>query len=899
MESAWVTNFLIFVTFAVAAILAVFVSEINQLLGFRIQRPKFQLKKGDDLPTYLKKLYADAAKQLTPLGFKIQHCQLSQDIVAQAAGPKWSLVLTHPETNVFAEISPASTSLDMPGYEVNFWSIAPDGNALLTMNGRGHTVMSEIPGVTVHDPMVQSLHQQYDIHLEERREWSSTTNYQSLNPAAYVTSQQKLMEGYFNNLQQERGLKKKGDSYYRLSLLKCLMMVFPYFRGELRARKLLKARFKSKLKNKLQGTASKALSSADYPVESDILAFKRLSTVHERHLPNLFARFMLIAVTWLVAYFVLGLTFTYHSLLILLGAILLHELGHILAMIVFRFRDLQILCVPLFGWSKSTNNNSAAKWKQVMVYLMGPLPGIILGIALIVVNKNSQFPLIYESAVILLLLNYLHLLPYMSLDGGRIMRLIVMERFPMSKLLFPLANGALFAAGGYFLGEPVFWALAMMIVASIPFGMRQSAVLRALRKLLKEQRKKDQNAREFHSLDINNKLARVFLALKKPRFRKLNFLMKYNLVRSLNGVIDQPKKSSSLSSLGLLVIYLAALLVTPQAALLVAQQTGQTPQITSKYLGVMVKNDLESRIARAKLPQQRFDLLLKGADEALSDNDLSKTKDYLKRAETTYEKINDNDSLARLWRRYAVYHLRNNEMDNATQYQQKAIAIYQRNPKKHNFQLAVAYEELSQIQFQQQFNFDSEVSLQKALSFAIKSKNPKEWYMITKLSGQLLDWYYLEDRQADAQKLLSSLMSKFEEQNEPAKNYVARFVYEELGWLHAAANDEKAAMEKFDKALALAQKYSSQLKSKRPDRHEETKLILAKAAVYYKEGYNDFSKIQFNNAAELAKENSFHSIEQYIDKYRPEKLSIELKKDYRREAKRWKLITEAFNKTHS
>ncbi|MGD8641043.1 MAG: hypothetical protein PVG89_10475, partial [Gammaproteobacteria bacterium] len=832
-------------------------------------------------------------------GFKVQHCQLSQDIVAHSAGQKWSLVLVHPDTRVYAEISPATTSLDMPGYEVNFWSIAPDGNGLLTLNGRGHTVMSEIPGVTVHDPMIQSLHQQYDMHLEERREWSSTTNYQLLDPSAYVASQQKLMDGYFTNLQQERGLKKKDQHHYRLSLLKCLKMVVAFFRGELKARKLLKTRFKSKLKNKLQGTASKALSSSAYPVETDVLAYKRLSSIRERHLSGLFSRFMLVAATWVVVYFILGLSFSLNSLLILLGAVLLHELGHILAMVLFRYRDLQVFCVPLFGWARSTKNSYVAKWKQVIVYLMGPLPGLLLGMGLIIANKTAQFPLLYEAAAVLILINYLHLLPYMSLDGGRIMRLLVMERFPLSKLLFPLVSGAAFAAGAYYLGEPVFWALSMMTVASIPFGMRESAVLRAVRRLMKEQRKKNQSAKDFHSLDSNNKLARVFLALKKPRFRKLNFFMKYNLVKSLDGVVHQPNAGSPAGSLSLFTVYLIALLITPQAVLLTVQQNSQTFQLKSKYLGQLARNDLDSKIARAATSQKRFQLLTQAADEAMTKGDFSKARDYLSRAETSYQQFKENDALAELSRGYAKYYTLNRELDAAVKYQQKAIAVYEKKPSDHYFQLAASYDELSEMLFQQQNRYDSENSLTKALSYAINIDEPDQWYMITKIAGQLLDWYYLEDRQPEAQRLLSSLIDKFDSKQTPVKNYVAGFVYEELGWLHAAANDEKAAMEKFDRALELAQQYTTQLKKARPDRREETKLLLAKAAVYFKEGYNDFSKIQFNNAEELAQEGSFASIKQYIDTYKPDNLPVEVQKNYRREAKRWKLITDAYRHTHS
>jgi Zn-dependent protease/tetratricopeptide (TPR) repeat protein len=611
---------------------------------------------------------------------------------------------------------------------------------------------------------------------------------------------------------------------------------------------------------------------------------------------------MLVGATWFIIYFVLGLQFSHNSLLILLGVILLHELGHILAMLIFRYRDMQILSVPLFGWADPAGKRSTkgvAKWKQVIVYLMGPVPGIVIGLAMIVVNKNIQFPLMYEAAAVLVLFNYLHMLPFMSLDGGRIMRLVAMERFPFSKLLFPLASGGLFAAGGYYLGEPVFWALCMIIIASIPFGVRQSAVLRAVHKVMKDQRKKDPNARDFHSLDTNNKLARIFLALKRPRFRKLNFLLKYQLVQALDGIVHQPQKSSGATSLVLLGVYLAALVLTPQAILVTAQQNGQTPELQSTYWGQKAKTDLESRISRAATPQQRFTLLINAADNAMVNGQFSKAAGYLKRAGSTQRHINNDSTLAHLSFSYAGFHLQNNQLDDAVRYQQKAIALYEKKPKAHYFQLAKSYEQLSEIQLKQQQNYDSEASLQKALSFAIKTRKPEQWYMITKLSGRLLDWYYLEERQGDANRLLNSLMSRFKQNETPLKDYVARFVYEEMGWLHAAANDEKAAMDKFDKALALSEKYASQQKNKQSDGRETTKLLLAKAAVYYKEGYNDFSRIQFSNAEDAARESSFVSLEQYIDKYAPKNLSVELKNDYHREAKRWKLITDAYRKTHS
>jgi len=195
VEFGWSNNLLYFIGIIPALGLFILASSTSKLLGLIIQIPKIQLKKADELPPYLKKLYADAVKQLTPLGFKIQHCQVSKPVMATDSSVNWSLILVHPQTSVIADISPATTFLDMPGYEVNFWSFAPDGTCLLTANGRGYTVLTEIPGVTVHDPHVLSLHQQYDTHLEERREWCSSSNFQTPDPVEYCKLQLKIMTG--------------------------------------------------------------------------------------------------------------------------------------------------------------------------------------------------------------------------------------------------------------------------------------------------------------------------------------------------------------------------------------------------------------------------------------------------------------------------------------------------------------------------------------------------------------------------------------------------------------------------------------------------------------------------------------------------------------------------------
>lgn len=900
MEFGWTDNLVYFIGLIPALAIFLFATSISKLMGLSIQPPKLQLKKADDLPAYLKKLYADAVTQLTPLGFKIQHCQASKPVIATDNSVHWSLVLVHPETAVIAEISPATTFLDMPGYEVNFWSLAPDGSTLLTANGRGYTILSEIPGVTIHDPQVLSLHQQYDTHLEERREWSSSTNYQLPNPVDYCKLQLKLMTGYFDNLKQEGSIKPASDSTYRLSLVKCVKSLHNYSKGIRQAKKLLRTRFKSKLKNKLTGTATKAQSSSEYPVETDLMAHIKMRNANQRDVSGVTAKVLLVIVTLLVTYVSLGLKVSLNSFLIISGVFLLHELGHMLAMIMFRYRDPQITCVPLLGLAKNDKSRPVANWKQVIIHLMGPLPGIIGAFALLILNKYTPNSWVYEAAIIMLLVNYLHLLPYMSLDGGRIMRLTVMERFPAGKILFPLFSAAIFAAGGYYFGEPVFWALSMLIIASIPFGMREMAILRLIKKQLKELTNKNQNIKDIHSLDETNKVARAFNALKHKKFRKLHFVKKFTLVKSIEGLLRQPRHSNNLASLMFTGIYLSALVLPPAAIFLTDVSNYKEQKLNLAHRGKAAINDEQAKLKRAKSHEERFNLLVSFAQNEMKNENYLKALNYLEQAESTYGNINNDESLAVLFENYSQYYNLTKALDDSYIYLDKAIGLRKKARQIDNHQLAVNYSKLSNILFKQQKNTKSEHYLKKALSYSLKIKDLRYCEIITKISGQLLDWYYTEDRPEEAQQLLQALVKKFENRETPIKSYINKFVFEEHGWLHAAKNNEKAALEKFDQALALAEQTATELNSKNPDRREEAKLLLYKAAVYYKEGYNDFSKIQFNNAEEIVKENSFESIKQYIDEYTNATIPVTTNKNnIRREAKRWQLISDAYSKTHS
>src|SRR3954469_13462659 len=110
-------------------------------------------------------------------------------------------------------------------------------------------------------------------------------------------------------------------------------------------------------------------------------------------------------------------------LLIITGIVVLHEMGHFLAMKFFRYKDLGIFFIPLLGAYVSGTKREVSEKQSAIILLAGPLPGIIVGILLVVLTKNQITKMAYEdsrlvgnTALLLIFLNVLNLLPIYPLD---------------------------------------------------------------------------------------------------------------------------------------------------------------------------------------------------------------------------------------------------------------------------------------------------------------------------------------------------------------------------------------------------------------------------------------------------------------------------------------------------
>jgi len=122
------------------------------------------------------------------------------------------------------------------------------------------------------------------------------------------------------------------------------------------------------------------------------------------------------------------------SVAILIGVVLFHELGHLAAMKIFGYQDLRIFFIPFFGGAASGRKHAAPPWQQGIVLLAGPVPGILLAVPLWYLRDAIHAP--NELVIMLLGINVFNLLPFVPLDGGRLLQLTIFGRHPLLETLF-------------------------------------------------------------------------------------------------------------------------------------------------------------------------------------------------------------------------------------------------------------------------------------------------------------------------------------------------------------------------------------------------------------------------------------------------------------------------------
>jgi len=203
--------------------------------------------------------------------------------------------------------------------------------------------------------------------------------------------------------------------------------------------------------------------------------------IREARPPRRLTSLLFFALSLAIAIPAFGLVFDPLTVTCLIAVLLFHEGGHLLAMKLFGYRDTRILFIPFLGAVTMGRETDAGPGRKAVVYLAGPVPGLILGLVALLLDGWQTDTLLGRLGWLALLLNYLNLLPLMPFDGGQLVRVLFYDRYPRSEPLFLIVSGTVLLTIGAIVGDWLLIGLAVFLFIAVRGSWWEAAVLRRLR----------------------------------------------------------------------------------------------------------------------------------------------------------------------------------------------------------------------------------------------------------------------------------------------------------------------------------------------------------------------------------------------------------------------------------
>jgi stage IV sporulation protein FB len=152
-------------------------------------------------------------------------------------------------------------------------------------------------------------------------------------------------------------------------------------------------------------------------------------------------------------------TFIFNLVLVLI----VHEMGHYLMMKAFGYKNVRMLFIPLMGAFVQGSKEVYSQKQSILVVAAGPMPGILIGLALVILAGVYQIPFMMYLGLLFLLLNIINLLPLDPLDGGQLFKLLIKTNHELFLLVFSFISSLTLIGIGWFIDNWILIAFGFIM----------------------------------------------------------------------------------------------------------------------------------------------------------------------------------------------------------------------------------------------------------------------------------------------------------------------------------------------------------------------------------------------------------------------------------------------------
>ncbi len=165
----------------------------------------------------------------------------------------------------------------------------------------------------------------------------------------------------------------------------------------------------------------------------------------------------------------------------LLAVLLIHELGHYLMMKRFGYENVRMLFIPLMGAFVHGSKPEYRQKESVLVIMAGPIPGIVIGVALWLIGIDMKIQWMVDAAFLSFVLNAINLIPLLPLDGGRLLNALFFERMELFQVVFAFGSSLAIIGLGFFINSYILMGFGFLMGLQVRGMHRKYIVHKSLR----------------------------------------------------------------------------------------------------------------------------------------------------------------------------------------------------------------------------------------------------------------------------------------------------------------------------------------------------------------------------------------------------------------------------------
>ncbi|CBL44370.1 Hypothetical protein HDN1F_07870 [gamma proteobacterium HdN1] len=547
-----------------------------------------------------RQLAESAGNGLKAQGFEPAFWIQAQEPTRQDASILHVQVWIHPRYCAYAQIAPHPQPEHYQPTQLDFLTLYDSGKLLHTINGIQHFLGDSPKQWDLMDGYLPSLTAHWELHCQRMTQQLEAPC--AMDVARFCELSNNGLNDYLQLQVQQGEMVDSGDGRYRVTWKGAWRM--------LRRQQVAAPKVRAMTQQMLQNQSGPPNPAAD------VLAHERYDAMTRGAHSGVASRLGLLLVSLLAFGISFGMQIDFTTVAILIGVLLVHELGHLLLMALFGFRDLQVLFIPFLGAVAMGRHSHCPAWKRALIDLAGPVPGLILAGTLWYTGAAGQSDFWMQATMLLLVLNYLNLLPIHPLDGGHLLQMLLMQRWPRLQVAFWAVSVAGFFALAWWMKSAVLAALGFLFAFTLLQQTREARILRHLRQ-------------SKPSLPADNRsLPALYTAmydLKLP----WKFAQRLQSARNLLQHLTIPSPSVRESLFGL-SIYLVTLIGTPALVM------WEMPELIHRFVPAanIETPDWDKRLAKARTHEERADILLQAGSYHywIGESDIS--EHYFRQART-------------------------------------------------------------------------------------------------------------------------------------------------------------------------------------------------------------------------------------------------------------------------